>query len=39
MLFKGFSNFSFSSHFVQWSQTILATLVEGLSRNVSVIIF
>ena len=30
-----FSIFSFSGHFVQWSRTILTTLVEGHQRNFS----
>ena len=33
---KVFSIFSFSSHCVQWSRTILAILVEGHPRNISV---
>ena len=36
---KGFSCFSSSGHFVQWSKTILAILVEGHSRNISMKLF
>ena len=36
---KGFSIFSFDSHFVQRSGTILAILVEGHPRNISVKLF
>ena len=36
---KGFSNFSFDGHFVQRSRTILAILVEGHPRNISVKLF
>ena len=32
---KGFSCFSFGSHFVQWSKPILTILVTGHSRNIS----
>ena len=39
MSFKGFSIFSSGGHFVKWSGTILAILVEGNSRNISVILF
>ena len=39
MSFKGFSIFSSHSHFVQWSGTILAILVEGHARNISVNFF
>ena len=36
MSFKGFSIFSFGGHFVQQSRKILAILVEGHPRNISV---
>ena len=36
MSLKGFSIFSFDGHFVQRSRTILAILVEGHPRNISV---
>ena len=36
MSFKGFSIFSSGGHFVQWTETILAILVEGHPRNFSV---
>ena len=36
MSFRGFSIFSFDGHFVQQSGTILAILVEGHPRNISV---
>ena len=36
---KGFSIFSFDGHFVQRSRTILAILVEGHPRNISVKLF
>ena len=36
---KGFSILSFDGHFVQRSGTILAILVEGHSRNISVKLF
>ena len=36
---KGFSNFSFDSHFVQRSRTILAILVKGHPRNIPVKLF
>ena len=36
MTFKGFSIFSSGGHFVQRSRTILAILVEGHLRNISV---
>ena len=36
---KGFSIFSFDGHFVQQSGTILAILVEGHPRNISVKLF
>ena len=36
MLFKDFSNFSSGGHFAQRSRTILAILVEGHPRNISV---
>ena len=39
MSFKGFSIFSSSGQFVQWSGTILADLVEGHPRNISVYFF
>ena len=40
-MFKGFTCTIFSSgvHFVQRSKTILAVLVEGLSRNMSMKLF
>ena len=36
MPFKGFSIFSSGDHFVQQSRTILAILVKGDKRNISV---
>ena len=39
MSFKGFSIFSSGGHFVQQSRTILAILVEGRPKNISVIFF
>ena len=39
MPIKGFSCFSSGGHFVQWSKTILAILVEGHSRNISMKLF
>ena len=36
MLFKCFSIFSSGGHFVQWSGTILAILVDGHPRHISV---
>ena len=39
MTFKGLSIFSFGGHFVQWSGTILAILIEGCPRNISVKLF
>ena len=39
MTFKGFSIFSFGGHFVQQSGTILAILVEGHPKNISVKLF
>ena len=36
MSFKGFSIFSSGGHFVKWSGTILAILVKGQERNISV---
>ena len=39
MSFKGFSNFSPGSHFVQPSGMILSILVEGHPRNISVKLF
>ena len=36
MLFKGFSIFSSGDHFIQQSRTILAILVKGNKRNISV---
>ena len=39
MSFKGFSILSSGSHFVQWSRMILAILVEGQPRNISVKLF
>ena len=36
---KGFSIFRFDGHFVQRSRTILAILVEGHPRNISVKLF
>ena len=35
MPIKGFSCFSSASHFVHWSKTILAILIESHSRNIS----
>ena len=37
--FKGFSTFSSGGHFVQRSGTILAILVEGHPRNISIKVF
>ena len=39
MLFKGFSILSSGGHFVQQSETIIAYLVEGHPRNISVKLF
>ena len=40
MSFKDFFSISsFGGHFVQWRETILAMLVEGLLRNISVKLF
>ena len=39
MSFKGSSSYSSGSRFVQWSGTILAILVEGHPRNISVELF
>ena len=39
MSFKAFSIFSSGGHFVQGSKTILAILVEGHPRNISVKLF
>ena len=39
MTIKGFSCFSSGGHFVQWNKTIVATLVEGHSRNISLKLF
>ena len=39
MSFKGFSIFSSDGHFVQWSRMILAILIEGHPRNISVKLF
>ena len=39
MLLKGFSIFCSGGHFVQWSGTILAILVEGHLGNISVKLF
>ena len=39
MPIKGFSCFSSGGHFVQWSKTILAILVESHSRNISMKLF
>ena len=39
MWFKDFSTFSSGGHFVQLSGTILAILVEGHVRNISVKLF
>ena len=39
MSFKDFSIFSSGGHFVQWSKKILALLVEGHPRNISVELF
>ena len=36
MVFKGFSIFNSGDHFVQQSRTILAILVKGDKRNISV---
>ena len=36
---EGFACFSSGGHFVQWSKTILAILVESHSRNISMKIF
>ena len=36
MLFLGVSIFSFGDHFVQQSRTILAILVKGYKKNISV---
>ena len=36
MPIKGFSSFSSGGHFVQWSKTILVSLVEGHLRNISI---
>ena len=39
MPIKGFSCFSSGGHFVQWRGTILAILVEGYSRHISMTLF
>ena len=39
MSFKGFSIFSSGGHFVQRSGSILAILIEGHPRNISVKLF
>ena len=39
MSFEGFSIFSSGGHFVQWSGTILAILVEGHPREISLKLF
>ena len=39
MSIKGFSIFSSGSRFVLWSDTILAIMVEGHPRNISVELF
>ena len=39
MSFKGFSTFCSGGHFVQQSGTVLAILVKGHSRNISVKLF
>ena len=39
MSLKGFSSFSFDSHFDQRSRTILAILVKGNPRNIPVKFF
>ena len=39
MSFKGFSIFSSGGHFVQGSGTILAILLEGHPRNISMELF
>ena len=39
MVERVFSIFSFDGHFVQRSETILAILVEGHPRNISVKLF
>ena len=36
MLFKDFSIFSWGGHFVQWSETVCAKLVEGIMWNIQV---
>ena len=36
MSIKGFSIFSSGGHFIQWSRTSFAILVEGNPRNISV---
>ena len=33
MLFKDISSFSSGGHFVQWSETICAIMVEGIMGN------
>ena len=35
MLFKDISSFSSGGHFVQWSRTVSAILVEGILRNMN----
>ena len=39
MSFKGFSIFRSGGHFVQWSRTIIAFLVEGHPRNIPMKLF
>ena len=39
MPIKGFSCFSSGGHFVQWSKTVIAILVEGHLRNISMKLF
>ena len=39
MSFTGFSIVSSGGHFTQWSDTILAILVKGHPRNISVKLF
>ena len=39
MLFKYISIFNSGSHFIQWSKTVCAILVESITRIISVKIF
>ena len=39
MSFQGYGIFSSGGHFVQWIGTILAFMVEGHSRNISIKLF